>query len=298
MLLVGSQKGGVGKSSIVANVGVAVARRGRRVLLIDADQQGDLSQENLGVSDDNWDKGRSLAAAMQYGAPLQPHRGIRPNLDLIMGGPSISLVSSSADLTSDAGIDLAENLRVALGQLCAQEGYGLVLVDAGHGNITLLLALLEVCSHLVVPTREDSGSIKGVSRLAQSYIRAKRRGSPIELLGVVLFEVNPRATARNRAITEQIREMLDGSEVEPFTAAIRHAPGPSLAERLLHLTAEELVAQQSQDKSELLQALREGRSQDIPRLHVSDPIALANDYQNLTREILLRVQSTLAQHAG
>lgn len=289
----------MGKSSIVANVGVAIAKRGRRVLLIDADQQGDLSLENLGVPEGEWDKGRNLAAAMQYGSSLEPYRNIRPNLDIVAGGPSLALVSSSADLTSDAGIDLAENLRGALHRICAQENYGIVLVDAGHGNQTLLLALLEVCSHLVVPTREDMGSIKGVSRLAQNYIRAKRRGSAIELLGVVLFEVNPRATVRNRAITDQIRDMLQGSEVEPFTAAIRHAPGPSLAERLRHLTAEELVAQADQDKSELLTALREGRSQDIPRLHSSDPIALANDYQNLTREILVRVQSTLAaQHAG
>ena len=228
-ILIGSQKGGVGKSSIVANVGISIARAGRRVLLIDSDQQGDLSVENLGIPDDQWDKGRNLAAALQYGTALEPYRNIRPNLDVVMGGASLGLVSSSADLTSDAGIDVADNFRTALNTLCSREGYDIIIVDSGHGNVMLLLALLEVCSHLVVPTREDAASIKGVRRLAASYTRAKQRGSQIALLGVALFQVNPRATVRNREITEQIREMLDGSDAEPFTAAIRHAPGPALA---------------------------------------------------------------------
>jgi cellulose biosynthesis protein BcsQ len=182
--------------------------------------------------------------------------------------------------------------------LCSREGYDLVIVDSGHGNVMLLLALLEVCSHLVVPTREDAASIKGVRRLAASYTRAKQRGSQITLLGVALFQVNPRATVRNREITDQIREMLDGSDAEPFTAAIRHAPGPALAERHRHLAAEELVAQADTDKSELLAALREGRSQDVPRLHASDPIGVANDYQELTRQILIRMQRTLVASAS
>jgi cellulose biosynthesis protein BcsQ len=297
-ILVGNQKGGVGKSSIVANVGAAIARRGRRVAVLDVDQQGDLTIDNLGVHEDQWDKGRNLAAALQYGAELQPCRDIRRNLDVVMGGPSLGLVATSTDLAADAGIDIAANFRASLTALCNRENYDIVLLDSGHGNVTLLLALLEACSHLVVPTREDDSSIKGVKRLAASYIRAKHRGSAITLLGVALFEVNPRATARNKAITEQIRDMLEGSNAEPFTAAIRHAPGPALAERGRHLTAEELVRQAGRDKSELLSALREGRSQDIPRLHVSDPIALANDYQNLTREILLRVHKTPALTAG
>ena len=297
-ILIGSQKGGVGKSSIVANVGISIARAGRRVLLIDSDQQGDLSVENLGIPDDQWDKGRNLAAALQYGTALEPYRNIRPNLDVVMGGASLGLVSSSADLTSDAGIDVADNFRTALNTLCSREGYDIIIVDSGHGNVMLLLALLEVCSHLVVPTREDAASIKGVRRLAASYTRAKQRGSQIALLGVALFQVNPRATVRNREITEQIREMLDGSDAEPFTAAIRHAPGPALAERNRHLSAEELVAQADTDKSELLAALREGRSQDVPRLHASDPIGVANDYQELTRQILIRMQHTLVASAS
>ncbi|ORW07194.1 ParA family protein [Mycobacterium kyorinense] len=290
-ILIGNQKGGVGKSSIVANVAVAVARRNRRVAVFDVDQQGNLTTEDLGVPLDQWDKGRHLASVMQYGGDLKPYRDVRPNLDVIMGGPSLGLVSTSAERAADAGIDIADNFRRAVHELCEREQYDIVFVDSGHGDVTLLLALLQVCSHLVVPAREDSGSMRGVEQLATSYLRAKRHGSPINLLGVVLFEVNPRATTRNKVITNRVRDMLEGSNAEPFTAAIRHAPGPALAARECHLTAQELVNAASEHTSELLPALREGRNDDVPVLRARDPVPLANDYQNLTREILQRVFS-------
>lgn len=296
-ILVGNQKGGVGKSSIVANVAAAVARRGRRVLVVDVDQQGNLTTEDLGVPEHHWDKGRHLASVMQYGAELKPYKNIRPNLDIAMGGPSLGLVSTSAERAADAGIDIAENFRQALDQLCASEGYEIVLVDSGHGDVTLLVALLQVCSHLVVPAREDAGSRRGVEQLAASYLRAKSKGSSIALLGVVLFEVNPRATERNRVITNRIRDLLEGSGAEPFSAAIRHAPSPALVSRERHLTVQELVNNSDTEKSEVLMALREGRSEDLAGLRARDPVPLANDYQNLTREILQRV-FTAPVHAG
>jgi chromosome partitioning protein len=296
-ILVGNQKGGVGKSSIVANVAVAIARKGRKVCVFDVDQQGNLTTEDLGVPIDQWDKGKNLGSVLQFGADLKPYMGIRRNLDVVMGGPTLGLVTTAADRAADAGIDIADNFRRALADLCQREQYDIVLLDSGHGDVTLLLALLEVCSHLVVPAREDTGSMKGVEQLAASYLRAKSRGSTIALLGVVLFEVNPRATTRNAVITGRIRDLLEGSGAEPFSAAIRHAPAPALEARERHLTIQELVNLADSSKSEVLAALKDGRSDDLPRLRARDPVPLANDYGNLTREVLQRV-FTAPVHAG
>ena len=196
--------------------------QGRRVAVFDVDQQGNLTTEDLGVPADEWDKGRHLAAVMQYGADLKPYKNIRPNLDVVMGGPSLSLVSTAADKAADAGIDIAENFRQALGDLCRREGYDVVLVDSGHGDVTPCWP----CSKCV-PSRgarqrglrfhEGGGAVGG------ELPAGKAAGSAISLLGVVLFEVNPRATTRMENITNRVRDRLEGSHAEPFSAAIRHA---------------------------------------------------------------------------
>src|SRR5664279_5878651 len=80
VILVANQKGGVGKSSIVSAMAGMVASDDRSVLVIDADQQGNVSRNDLGVAGD---KGRSLAMALQYAQPLEPVRDVRPGLNVI-----------------------------------------------------------------------------------------------------------------------------------------------------------------------------------------------------------------------
>ena len=43
VISVSNQKGGIGKSSVVANLGIGLSRSGKKVLLIDADPQGSLT---------------------------------------------------------------------------------------------------------------------------------------------------------------------------------------------------------------------------------------------------------------
>lgn len=300
-VLVAQQKGGNGKSSVVANIGVAIARKGRKVLVIDADQQGNLTLDDLGVPEEQWDKGKNLAVALQYGpgggVALEPYRNIRPNLDILMGGPAIGMVST-AIATSTEPVDMAENFSLALTELCGREGYDIILVDSGHGDKVLLIALLQACRYLVVPTKEDGASLNGVRQLAASYRRAKRYGSPISLIGVVLFDVNPNASVRLPHVFSQVKELL-GSEVEPFQATIRSSPALAIDMRERHLTAQELAKPSEEQKASLLTALRNrGKKDATDRLWSKDPGAVAQDYQELTREVLMRASKERAAAAS
>ena len=62
-VLVANQKGGVGKSSIVSAVAGMLASAGRRVLVVDADQQANITVSDLGVEGD---RGRALSMALQF----------------------------------------------------------------------------------------------------------------------------------------------------------------------------------------------------------------------------------------
>jgi chromosome partitioning protein len=67
-------------------------------------------------------------------------------------------------------------------------------------------------------------------------------GGIIQLLGVLLFDVNPRAVKRNEEVFAQVNDMLEGSGTTPFDVTIRSAPAAAVDMLTLHKTAGELVA--------------------------------------------------------
>lgn len=283
-ILVANRKGGVGKSSIVAALAGMTARPESRVLVVDGDPQGNVSEMDLGVETD---RGRSLAMALTYGEPLQPVRDVRPGLDVICGGPLLSRIPASDEL-----IDVAGNLRTTLGQLCAAEGYTLVYLDSGPGDTALLDAMMQCARYLLVPTMDDNASLKGLELLAARYVQAKRRGAHIDLLGVVLFGLNPRAIKRNQLVMQTVDEMLEGSGATRFETFIRYDKAAAVDLRMLGLTPGELVDQVANETAHRLARLGHGDALDLREQTWSrDPSRLAIEYRELAREVLHRVHA-------
>jgi chromosome partitioning protein len=224
---------------------------------------------------------------------------VRPGLDLVAGGPLLAQVGALTATATQTGLDLVANLRTALAQVCGAGGYSVVLIDSGPGDAPLLDALLRVTRYLVVPTKDDDASLSGVELLALRYLKARQEGALVQLLGVVLFDANPRATARNGQVLTDLDGLLDGSGSSSFQTIIRSDRAAALDLRSAHLTPAELVAATTEQNKSRLARLRGGGKHRVDRaaangaepvrLWSRDPSPLASDYQALARELLTRI---------
>lgn len=292
-VLVANRKGGVGKTSVVTTVASMIARPDRRVLVIDSDSQGNATKSDLGVSGDD---GRSFMSALQYGDELTVMPNVRPGLDVVAGGSHLASIGAIIATAGQTGTDVRGNLRRALAQACRRGRYTLVLIDTGPGDVPLLDAFLRSVRYLLVPTKEDDAGLDGVEQLAARFSNARREGALVSLLGVALFDANPRATARNSEVLADIDAMLGGSGTSAFETVIRSDKAAAKDLRAAHMTVTELVEASAEHQRNRLTQLRGGKharretsEQAELRLYSRDPSALANDYQNLTREVLARV---------
>ncbi|VTU41369.1 Sporulation initiation inhibitor protein soj (plasmid) [Variovorax sp. PBS-H4] len=282
VIAVANGKGGVGKTSLATTVAAMSANGGFRVLLIDLDPQGnageDLGYTGAGLSDN----GQGLVTAVTTRSALVPTIvNCRERLDVISGGEQLDDLAGLLLSRHVRGTNVADVLVEPLTALLQQEDYDLVVVDCPPGEPNLQLLALGVARWLLIPTRSDAASLKGMQRIVQRLVEARDSNPDLELLGVVLFDVPSQATRVKAEISSQIQSALAGA-APLFENTIRHSVSASAARgqgQLIHEFAE------SADSEPFWQALREGRK---PKSPGSAP-ALGRDYAQLTHEILLRI---------
>jgi chromosome partitioning protein len=282
VLVVGQGKGGVGKTSLTANVAGLAAAAGHRVLAIDLDQQANLARD-LGYEADD---GEQLLDALEGKSPLPVLANVRPRLDVVRGGPAVGDAPGRALLrAARTGGDLADGLHCALEPVVGN--YDIVLLDTPPGERALVEAALAVATYLVIPTRADDASIDGLELLAQRFAAARDRNPDLRLLGVALFAVNARSKRLTEATRASITELLGG--VAPvFTARIRHMESAAVDARRQGLLIHELEPVAARAAKSRLAALR-AKTRPTDELLVRDVSGLAADYAALAAEILTRV---------
>ena len=192
-----NQKGGVGKTTLTRELGIALAVRGYSVLLIDSDPQGNLS--------------KSL---------LEPERTERPAAGLyeVLEGGSLSLESVRRGLALLSGdsrlaalekrylgeVDAYEKLSTIIDSLSGFE-YDLILIDSPPSLSVMTLNGLAAASHFVIPLRPALYSLQGTNDLLSSVAKVKKSLNPeLELLGVVVNDY-----LSGPIISRQIKEEID-----------------------------------------------------------------------------------------
>ena len=197
-----NQKGGVGKTTTTVNLGAALAERGRRVLLIDLDPQGNLST-HVGVDIYNLEK--SMYDVMTAGMPIAEI--IKPT-----GMPNLFCAPSNIDL-SGAEIEMVTAvgretiLKEAIEALrTLPEPFDYVLIDCPPSLGLLCINALAASDAILIPLQTEFFALQGMSKLLDVVEIVRKRINPrLRLGGIVACRMDTR-TKLSYEVIEDIKK--------------------------------------------------------------------------------------------
>ena len=217
-------KGGIGKTSIAANVAALAAQSGWKVLVVDLDKQGHQAVA-FGVVDQS-DNGLALFDAVYRQEPLRPLRDVRDRLDLLCGG--MELVDLEILLSTKLGTkpELLLTLRQALSTVADE--YDLIVIDCPPAGTTTTNLAMAAAHGLVMPMKLDGFSLKSLEDIDEQFKAIRSNyNHDLKLLGIVLFDVKQNATRMQATMQDLLDEVFEG-DAPTFTATVRHAGAAAL----------------------------------------------------------------------
>jgi len=222
-----SQKGGVGKTSLVQNLGYELAQAGQKVLLIDFDPQSNLT---MGFGIDPGDLEQTI-----YTALVEPERtsdaimNVRERLDLIPA----SLDLAGAELAfAGAILDGYSKLSHVVKEI---SGYDLILIDCPPTLGFFTINALAAATDVLIPLQTHAYAYKAIDQLLPIIEQVRERANPnLNLSGIVLtlFDVRNNLSI---AVADEARGRFNGlifENVVPVNIKVAESPldGKAVAE--------------------------------------------------------------------
>ena len=205
IIAIANHKGGVGKTTSVANIGAALARKGKRVLLLDLDAQQNLTFFFL--KEDEVET--SIYDALRGEAAL-PIVNVKENLDLTPS--SIDLARAELDLSGRIAREyILKNLLADV-----KDNYDYILLDCPPSLGIITYNALVAATDLYIVLTAEALPYKGLTMLEEVVGELKALNKDLEVSGVFITRYNNRSL--NNIVVEQIRERY-GSKV--FSTKIR-----------------------------------------------------------------------------
>lgn len=203
VISVSNNKGGVAKTTTACNLGIGLARMGKRVLVVDADPQGNLTT-CMGVEEPD-DLEYTLSDVMgkiMNDQIIDPHEGIIRNeegVDLMPGnidlsGLEISLISVMVGRETI----LKEYIDMV------REDYDYILIDCMPSLGLLTVNALAAADSVLIPMQASYLSAKGLKQLVKAVTRVQKLNPGLSYEGILITMVDERTN-----YAKEIMKLLD-----------------------------------------------------------------------------------------
>ena len=203
-----NQKGGAGKTVTTVNLGIGLARMGKRVLLVDVDAQGSLTASLGNPYPDQIEK--TLATVLGHiimDEPLVPGEGIirhKEGVDLLPANIELAGLETTLVNAMSRELFLREYLK------SVQSDYDVILLDCCPSLGMLTINALAAADEVVIPMQAHYLSIKGLEQLLRTISRVKRQINPGLNISGILITMADMRTNYSRDIIELLHNAYDG----------------------------------------------------------------------------------------
>ena len=208
IITVAIQKGGTGKTTTAAVLAQAAAFRGRKMLAIDLDPQGNLSFALAAQTGPGCGSSYDLLTGK---APEELIQTTRQGLDVIPAARDLSTIST--------GRGSARRLQRAVEALRAR--YGLIIIDTPPTAGELQYNALQAATRLIIPLQADIYNVQSLYQITDTARQIQESNPALLIAGIVLTQYDGRST-----IARQMREVITGKAAAlgvPFLGVTRAA---------------------------------------------------------------------------
>lgn len=228
IIAIANQKGGVGKTTTAVNIAASIGYYGYRVLLVDADPQGNATS-GFGIQKRTVDRSTYEVLLGQCSARdailTTPFKGV----ELIPS--SMALAAAELELADmrDRVMRLKEELVRVKGE------YDFVLIDCPPSLGMVTLNALSACDSLIIPIQCEYYALEGLSQLVTTVRQVKRLYNPgIEIEGVLLTMYDGRLNLTLQVVDEVKKYFPEKVFKNVIPRNVRLSEAPSFGQPVLY----------------------------------------------------------------